>query len=53
VTLLELGADFNLIRSSRDKNNNNINQALMDKFNMFIDMNQLQEIRRSGAGYTW
>jgi hypothetical protein len=41
VTILVLGANFNLIRSSRDKNNNNINEALMDKFNMFIDLHQL------------
>jgi hypothetical protein len=42
-----------LIRFVADKNNNNIDQKLVDKFNMFIDLHQLQEIRRSGSKYTW
>jgi exonuclease III len=46
-----LGGDFNLIRSAKDKNNSNINQRLMDKFNLFIDLYQLKEIR-SGLKYT-
>jgi hypothetical protein len=33
-----LGGDFNLIRSAKDKNNSNINQGLMDKLNLFIDL---------------
>jgi hypothetical protein len=36
-----LGGDFNLIRFAEDKNNNNINQSLMDKFNTFIDLHEL------------
>jgi hypothetical protein len=53
VTLpLLLGGDFNLIRFTEDKNNNNLDQALMDKFNMFIHLIQLQEIRRSGVKFT-
>jgi hypothetical protein len=36
-----LGGNFNLIRFASDKNNDNINQPLMDKFNMFIDLHQL------------
>jgi hypothetical protein len=40
-----LGGDFNLIRSSGDKNNDKIDLNLMEKFNMFIDLHQLQEIR--------
>jgi hypothetical protein len=38
---LLLGGDFNLIRFVEDKNNNNLDQTLMDKFNMFIDLHQL------------
>jgi exonuclease III len=48
-----LGGDFILIRSVGEKNNGNINQGLMDRFNMFIDLHQLLEIRRSGTRYTW
>jgi hypothetical protein len=47
------GGDFNIIRHAKEKNNKNINQNLMDRFNMFIDLHQLQEIRRSGPKYTW
>jgi hypothetical protein len=48
-----IGGDFNLIRQANEKNTRNINQTLMDKFNMFIDLHQLQELRRSGPKYTW
>jgi hypothetical protein len=48
-----LGGDFNLIRFAEDKNNSNIDQSLMDRFNIFIDLHELQEIRRCGAKYTW
>jgi hypothetical protein len=51
VLPMVLGCGFNLIRSVKDKNNNN-NLALMDKFNMFIHLHLLQEIR-SGTRYTW
>jgi hypothetical protein len=47
-----LGGDFNIIRHTNEKNNSNINVGLMDKFNMFIDLRQLKEIRRSGPRYT-
>jgi hypothetical protein len=30
-----------------------VNPGLMSMFNMFIDLHQLQEIRRSGSKYTW
>jgi hypothetical protein len=36
-----LGGDFNLIRFADGKNNSNIDQRLMDKINMFIDLHQL------------
>jgi hypothetical protein len=45
--------DFNLIRFASEKNNSNINQPLMDKVNIFINLHQLQEIRRSGPIFTW
>jgi hypothetical protein len=45
--------DFNLIRSPDDKNNVNVNPALMNMFNMFIDLHQFQEIKRCGSKYTW
>jgi hypothetical protein len=44
-----MGGDFNFVRLICDKNNGNINQCLMD---MFIDLHQLQEIRRNGPRYT-
>jgi hypothetical protein len=47
------GGDFNLIRRSEDRNYDNVNHSLMDRFNMFIDMYQLQELRRCGQRYTW
>jgi hypothetical protein len=45
--------DFNLIRSAKDKNTPNVNQTLIDKFNMFIDLHQLKEIKRHGPKFTW
>lgn len=36
VLPLVIGGDFNLIRSDKDKNNDNINKGLMDAFNSFI-----------------
>jgi hypothetical protein len=50
---LVIGRDFNLIRQGSDKNNGNVNQGLINKFNMFIGLHQLQEIRRSDPRYTW
>jgi hypothetical protein len=50
---LVIGGDFNLITQGSDKNNGNVNQGLINKLNMFIDLHQLQEIKRSGPRYTW
>jgi hypothetical protein len=50
--LVVMGGDFNLFRSPSENNNDNINQGLMDKFKMFIELHQLQEIRRSDPKYT-
>jgi hypothetical protein len=50
---LVFGGDFNLIRNAQEKNNGNLNYGLMDRFNMFKDLHQLQEISRCGVKYTW
>jgi exonuclease III len=47
-----IGGDFNQIKMGSEKNNININQALIDKFNVFIDLHQLQEITRGGPKFT-
>ena len=46
---LVVGGDFNLIRGSADKNNDNINWPRVHKFNDFIADHALREIRRGGA----
>jgi hypothetical protein len=46
VLPLVFGRDFILIRHASDKNSPNVNQDLMDRFNMCIELHQLQEIRR-------
>jgi hypothetical protein len=38
---LVFGGDFNLIRHRDERNTDNVNQDLMDRFNMFIDLHQL------------
>jgi endonuclease/exonuclease/phosphatase family metal-dependent hydrolase len=48
-----LGGDFNVIRHLGEKNNDNVNQSLMDILNMFIDAHQLWELRRNGPRFTW
>jgi hypothetical protein len=50
---LVFGGDFNLIRSREEKSSGQVNQSLIDRFNMFIDCQQLQEINRSGPKFTW
>ena len=50
---LVVGGDFNLIRGSEDKNNDNINWPRVHKFNDFIANLALREIRRGGSRYTW
>jgi hypothetical protein len=45
-----LQSDF---RHTDERNTDNVNQDLMDRFNMFIDLHQLQEIRRTGPKFTW
>jgi hypothetical protein len=48
-----VGGDFNLIRGSEDKNNDNINWPCVHRFNECIADLALREIRRGGSRYTW
>jgi hypothetical protein len=52
VLPIVLGGEFNVTISVKDKNNFNVDKGLIDIFNMFIDLNKLQEIGRSGPRYT-
>jgi hypothetical protein len=48
-----LGGDFNLIYQAADKNNANIDRAMMGRFRRFLDNNDLKEIPLLGCKYTW
>jgi hypothetical protein len=48
-----IAGDFNLIRSTEDKNNANIDIGLMSPFNDFIAYHHLKELRRHGSRFTW
>jgi len=48
-----LAGDFNMIYSSEDKNNDNINRAMMGRFRRFINDLELKEIPLLGRRYTW
>jgi hypothetical protein len=50
---LLMGADFSLIRSAADKNNDNLNWPLMDLFNANIASWVLREIPRTGVRFIW
>lgn len=45
--------DFNLIYSSEDKNNLNINRAMMGRFRRFVNEMELKETPLLGRRYTW
>jgi hypothetical protein len=47
------GGYFNLVRQVSEKSTGRVDLNLMDMFNMFTDLHQLQEIRRNGPKYTW
>jgi hypothetical protein len=47
------GGDFNLVRSSRDKNNGNINHKWADAFKGWINCWGIIEINSSNKMYTW
>lgn len=48
-----LGGDFNLLRSSDEKNMNYQNNRNNDNFNYIINTYDLREIDLSGGGFTW
>lgn len=48
-----LAGDFNMIYSSEDKNNDNINRAMMGRFRRFVNEMELKEIPLLGRRYTW
>jgi len=45
--------DFNLITSAEDKNNGNLNRAMMGRFCRLINDLKLKEITLQGRKYTW
>ena len=48
-----LGGDFNLIYQAADKNNANLDRAMMGRFWRFLDDMDLKEIPLLGQKYTW
>jgi len=48
-----LAGDFNMIYSAEDKNNDNVNRALMGRFRRFVNDMELKEIPLLGRRYTW
>ena len=48
-----LAGDFNMIYCSEDKNNGNVNQAMMGRFRRFVNEMELKEIPLLGRRYTW
>jgi exonuclease III len=48
-----LGGDFNLIYKDEDKNNTNLDRAMMGRFRRFIDAVAVKEIPLHGRKYTW
>jgi hypothetical protein len=50
---LVVGDDFNLIRSTEDKNNDRINWSRMDLFNDHIATWGLRELPRTEVRFTW
>lgn len=48
-----IGGDFNLVRSSKDKNNGNVNQKWCDNFNAWIEIWRLLEVKLSSRKFTW
>lgn len=48
-----IAGDFNLIYRASDKNNSNINRAMMGKFRGLIEDLDLKEIPLHGHTFTW
>jgi len=47
-----IAGDFNLIYQAADKNNNNLNRAMMGRFRRFLDDLELKEITHLGRKFT-
>ena len=45
--------DFNLITSEEDKNNGNLNRAMMGRFRRLINDLELKELSLHGRKFTW
>ncbi|CAD6263706.1 unnamed protein product [Miscanthus lutarioriparius] len=45
--------DFNLIYQAEDKNNTNLDRAMMGRFRRFLDVVEVKEIPLLGRKYTW
>ena len=50
---LLVGGDFNLLRSSAEKNKPIQNKRWMDMFNAVIGTYEMREIHMTGGAYTW
>jgi hypothetical protein len=48
-----LVGDFNLIYQAADKNDANLDRAMMGRFRRFLDDSDLKEILLLGRKYTW
>lgn len=48
-----VAGDFNLIYQAIDKNNANLNRALMGRFRRFLDDTEVMEIPLLGRKFTW
>jgi len=48
-----VAGDFNLIYQAADKNNTNLDRAMMGRFRRFLDDTDLKEIPLLGRKYTW
>lgn len=48
-----MAGDFNLIYEAADKNNANLDRAMMGRFRRFLDDTEVKEISLLGRKYTW
>jgi hypothetical protein len=48
-----VAGDFNLIYKDEDKNNNNLNHAMMGKFKRWINDFTMEELPLHGHKFTW
>lgn len=53
VVTQSLGRDFNLVRFQCDKSNGNIDHKWSDKFNAWVDIWSLLEVKLSNRKFTW